>query len=147
MGIEEKDTGNTLEQRTGLLTFLCVLSFIGGGMEFFSNIILYLFNEPIKTILNEQNGDVLFGAQMDFDSLLSVSPLFFLLQAIFSFMSVFGVALMWRLNKKGFHVYTIAQIVLLIIPKLFFAGLPFPWFELSVSFVFVYFYGKSLKIF
>ncbi len=144
---ENKDTEKTLMRRTGLLTVLCVLSFIGGGMEFFSNIILYLFNEPIKTILNEQGAGTVFGVQMDFDLLLSVSPLFFLLQAVFSLMSVTGVALMWRLNKTGFHVYTVAQIVLLIIPKLFFAGIPFPWFELSVSFIFVYFYGKSLEIF
>ncbi len=146
MQLEGDDNGNVLK-RTGFLTTLCILSFAGGGMEFLSNIILYLFHEPIKAILNQQGGEALFGVQMDFDLLLSVSPLFFLSQAIFSLMSVTGVALMWRLNKTGFHIYTIAQIVLLIIPKLFFSGIPFPWFELSVSFIFVYFYGKSLKIF
>jgi len=50
------------------------------------------------------------------------------------------------LKKAGFHIYTIAQILLLIIPKLFIPNLPFPGMELLISFLFVFYYSRFLKI-
>ena len=144
--MEQEENTNKPLKRSDFLTVLCVLSFIGGGMTLLSNAFLYAFHDAVKTIIAEQNTKAFFGANIDFEALLSISPSFFLFQALFSAMSVAGVILIWKLNKKGFHIYTIAQIILLIIPKLYFTGLPFPWFELSISLFFIYFYGKSLRI-
>ena len=148
--MEEKNNNNkrvNVSKRTDLLTVLSILSFIWGGLSFLSNFILYLFNSQVHAVIKEEGLKQFFGVDMNLEALLNVHPLFFLLQALFAAMSVLGVAMMWRLNRLGFHVYTIAQIILLIIPNLFISGLPFPLFELSVAALFVYLYGKSLKIY
>ncbi len=144
--LEEKKSDNVLK-RPDLLTVLCILSFIGGGLALLSNILIYLFNDEMRTVLSSQNFQTFMGAKLNFSMFLTISPSFFLLQALFSALSIIGVALMWKMSQMGFHLYTTAQIVLLIIPKLFISGLPFPWFELSLSLLFVYLYGKSLKVF
>lgn len=142
--MDENSKDETLK-RTHLLTVLLVLSFIGGGLGFLSNMAIYLLHDEMLAVLSAQNMQSFMG--VDVAQLLSVNPLLFLSQAIFLALSVVGAIMMWQLNRSGFHVYTISQIVLLILPKLFISGIPFPWFELSLSFLFVYLYAKSLKFF
>ncbi len=142
----EKNQNQQLK-RTTLLTVLAVLSFIGGGMSIFSNAFLYFYNDEVKQLVESGALQSFSDMNLNLDLLLSISKDFFLLQALTNILSVFGVYLMWNLNKAGFHFYTIAQIILLIIPKLYLPGLPFPWFELSLSLLFVYLYAKALKMF
>ncbi len=133
--------------RTTLLTVLAVLSFIGGGLAILSNALLYFFNDEINTLLESGAVRGFPGMDMNIDLVLSLNKSFFLMQALANVLSVFGVYLMWNLKKEGFHFYTVAQIILLIIPKLYISGLPFPWFEMSLSFLFVYLYAKALRFF
>ncbi len=142
-----EENQNQQLKRTTLLTVLAVLSFIGGGMSIISNAFLYFYNDEVKQLVESGALQSFSDMNLNLDLLLSISKDFFLLQALTNILSVFGVYLMWNLNKAGFHFYTIAQIILLIIPKLYLPGLPFPWFELSLSLLFVYLYAKALKMF
>ena len=45
----------------------------------------------------------------------AVSRVSYLLQALLYIGSFIGVLYMWRLQKKGFHIYAISQILLLIV--------------------------------
>ena len=135
------------KKRTDQLTILCILTFIGSGMSMFANGLLFLTIEPIKQLLEQQDTYTFLGTEVNMDFLLDINPLFFLLQSLTLIVSIIGAYQMWNLKKVGFHLFTISQIVLLILPKLYINGLPFPTFELIISASFVYLYSKNLSYF
>ena len=133
--------GNT-PKRTKLLTVLCILTFIGSGMNFISSIMIALFYDSFiavaETISESFN---LPGLEM----LLEGKSVFFAVSALISAGSFTGAYLMWKLKKAGFHVYTIFQILLILAPMYFFE-LPTPSFlDLILSGVFVILYSTNLK--
>ncbi len=81
-----------------------------------------------------------------FELMINADSLFFFIQAIVYCISVFGAFMMWNFKKLGFHLYTIAQILLVITTQIFIPGLPFPFFEVMISLVFISFYARFLKI-
>ncbi len=130
-----------------LLKVLLILTFIGSGMTMFSNLFLFGFFDQIKAVVNSMGSSYNFlGTPMDLKPFFNVTPVFYLTQGLLSGVSLLGAILMWDLKKVGFHVYTIAQILLLIAPKFFIPGLPFPGMELLISALFVFYYSRFLKI-
>lgn len=132
-------------KRAEQLTILCILTFIGSGMSMFANGLLFLSIEPIKQLIEQQDTYTFLGTEMNMGFLLDISPFFFLFQALTLTVSIMGAYQMWNLKKVGFHLYTVSQIVLLILPKLYINELPFPTFELIISAIFVYLYSKNLS--
>ncbi len=129
-------------QRTRLLTILCILTFIGSGMNLISSFMIAAFYdtfvEVAKTFAEKFN---LPGMEMIVES----PPVFFLTTGLFYAASLTGALLMWNLKKAGFHVYTIAQILLVIAPMYFLKmqGPSMP--DLLFSGTFVILYGMNLK--
>ncbi len=130
-----------------LLKVLLILTFIGGGLTMFSNLFIFGFFNQIKAMLATQGSSYSFmGTTMNLSPFFQISSAYYLIQGFLSGMSLTGAIFMWDMRKVGFHFYTLAQICLLIVPKLFIHGLPFPGMELLISFLFVYFYYKFSKI-
>ncbi len=130
-----------------LLKVLLILTFIGSGLTMFSNLFLFGFFDQIKALLATQGSSYSFmGTTMDLTPFFAISSSFYLIQGLLSGLSLTGAVFMWDQRKVGFHFYTLAQILLLIVPKLFIHGLPFPGMELFISFLFVYLYYKFLKV-
>jgi len=60
-------------------------------------------------------------------------------------LSLLGAWIMWNLRKPGFHLYTIAQIIQVMLPNIYF-GIPgIPWAGIILSGTFVVLYGLNLK--
>ncbi len=132
----------TKPQRPTLLTVLCILTFIGSGMNLFSGLVIAGFYDVFVAVAQE------FAEKFKIpgvDLLLETKPLFFLVTAIFYAGSVVGAILMMQLKKIGFHIYTIFQILLIIAPMYFMhlasPGIP----ELFFSGLFVLLYSTNLK--
>lgn len=132
-------------KRPELLTILCILTFIGSGSSLIANGFLFLMFDQVKEIIGQQEVLSFLGSEIDLSFLLDIKPVFFLLQASLYFLSVVGAYQMFQLRKVGFHIYAVAQILLLIVPKVFIPALPFPFFELMISTVFVFLYYKNLS--
>lgn len=132
-------------QRPELLNILCILTFIGSGLSAIANGFLFLSMEPLQQLLENESTYEFLGTEVNLDFLLEINPVFFLLQSLVLLVSILGAAQMWKLKKIGFHMYTVAQILLLILPKLFINSLPFPTLELLISAIFVYLYSKNLS--
>jgi len=133
--------------RPELLKILCILTFIGGGLSLISNLTMFLTLDVVRGYLEKGMFDFL-AEDMDIsilEILVSVNSMYFMFQAILLALAVYGAYLMWNLKKIGFHLYTMAQIVLLILPQVFLPSLPFPTFELIVSLIFVTLYAKNLQ--
>jgi len=137
---------NETKNRPELLTVLCILTFIGSGTSLLANGVLYLMFDQLKELIEQQSVFSLMGSDVDLSFLLDIKSGFFLSQLLIYALSLYGAVQMFQLRKIGFHLYAIAQIALLIIPKIFVPNLPFPFFELMVSAVFVYLYYKNLHL-
>lgn len=131
--------------RPRLLTLLCIFTFIGSGLSMLSNIALFSTIDQIREMFAENPIYTILGVEMNMSIFLNVNPLFFLVQALLYSVSVSGALQMWNLRKSGFHVYTVAQIMLLIVPKIFIHDMPFPAMDLLMTGTFIYFYYLNLK--
>lgn len=142
---DNTDIPNTT--KPGLLKILCILTFIGAGLSGISNFIMFLTVDMIREAYENGIFDFLDDETMldAMELMLSANSIFFIFQALLLALSVYGAYLMWNLKKIGFHFYTIAQIVLLIVPQILLSGLPFPTFELIISLIFVTLYAKNLQ--
>jgi hypothetical protein len=129
-------------KRSQLLTILCILTFIGSGLNTFSSLFIAVFFDTFQVVAEELYAKLnLPGLEI----LMGATPQFFLVNALLYVGSVVGALFMWRQQKLGFHIYTIAQILLILAP-MYFMHLPGPSFlEVLLSGVFIILYSSQLK--
>ena len=144
------------------LAFLCILSFIGGGLSIRSDVKHLFYDSEIDTEelafnLNiEGDGDMQSFVQKASESIidfwiekqnqpkvLTISTL------LLALISVFGVFLMYRLNKKGFLVYTISNLLLILISYIYYfnntIGQVLIAFQFFFTAMFIFMYATQLK--
>jgi hypothetical protein len=127
---------------------LCILTFIGSGSSALANNIMFFTIEDWKLAYENGLFDNL-GKLFEDEALqilMNVNPGFYLLQSVIYLLSLIGAILMWNLRKTGFHVYTVAQILLLISYNLFLSSQPFPFIPLLLSVTFILLYAKNLSL-
>ena len=130
------------ETRPGWLMVLCILTFISSGVScLFTGIYSSL------PMIMEQARDMMvsmYGDKVDVSQALVVQPrMYYLLLCLLYAASVTGAAFMLGLRKVGFHIYTVAQALLLVAPVLF-VHLPFDVGGLLVTVAFVLLYATFL---
>jgi len=135
-------------QRPDGLTFICVLSFIGGGLSFISNITIYSVYSELLLAFEDGNFMELPGVDMKmvFNLLKTSGRSYYLFMAIAYVVSIYGVYKIWNLKKIGIHFYAIAQIVLLILPLIFIDSSLSVLPSLIFTAAFIYIYTRYLKI-
>jgi len=129
--------------RPNLLTVLCILSLVNGGLTLISSIIIgSFFNQFVVIATDFAEKFKLPGMEM----ITEGSPVFFFVNALLYAASITGVVLMFRLKKNGFHIYTISQILLILAP-MYFYHLPGPSiFDIILTGTFVMLYYIHLKL-
>ena len=126
---------------------MCILTFIGSGSSALANNIMFFTIEDWRLAYENglfENLGKLFEDEA-LQILMNVNPGFYLLQSVFYLISLIGAILMWNLRKTGFHLYTVAQILLLISYNLFLSSQPFPFIPLLLSVTFILLYAKNLS--
>lgn len=131
--------------RPELLKLLCILTFVGSGLSMFSNVALFSVIGQVREMFAEDPIYTVLGVEMNMSIFLNVNSWFFFIQAVLYSLSFSGAWQMWKLNKIGFHIYSVAQILLLIVPKLFISDMPFPAMDLVLTGSFIYFYYLNVK--
>ncbi|MCD4665330.1 MAG: hypothetical protein K8R68_08660 [Bacteroidales bacterium] len=126
--------------RPELLTVLCILTFIGSGLATFSNMFLYLSYEEVLNTMDEMNMNL-----PEFDLIMSGGRKFFLTGFILYIISLSGAFRMWRLRKIGFHLYTGAQIFILLLPVVLINNYQFSIISLILTATFIIAYASNLK--
>ena len=152
-------------KRPEMLTVLCILSFINAVYNIISNFNSFVFYDFFQNMLGQmKNGEGMFEGMAEqmgdnWEMMTQASSLaysigrgYYLLEMILYVASFIGVLMMWRLQKKGFHVYTIAQFLMLISTSVFVTskvggGFPFEQILWTALFVFMYYshYKKSMQ--
>lgn len=142
-------------QRPFGLSLFCVLSFINAVYQVIVGTVLFLSfnflkelfsNEDFLEQLEESNvamGD--FTAAID--ALFAPGRSYYIILALLYAASFVGVYYMWKLLKKGFHIYAIAQILILIAEVLMLSNVTgeSPWGSVVITVVFISMYYIHYK--
>ena len=151
-------------RRPEMLTVLCVLSFINAVWNALSNLVSFAFYGTFQSVLKQmKDGEGMFAEMAEqmgdsWTTMVEASELafsvgrgYYFLEMILFVTSFVGVMMMWKLQKRGFHVYTIAQILMLIVTSVFVTskvgGFPFGPIFWTALFVFSYYshYKKVMR--
>lgn len=128
------------QKRPDLLTVLCVLTFIGSGLSFFSYLMFSMSFDSIS--------EALYESEIDFpgiDVMLNTPISFYYSGTLLFGVSFYGAIKMWNLKKAGFHLYTASQILLLILQTIYLSQFGFPFLSVFITAIFVLLYTKNLK--
>jgi hypothetical protein len=130
-------------KRPLLLTVLCILTFIGSGLNIFSSLFIGIFFEQFVSVALE------IAEKFNLPGVESITQaprLFFFSSALFYIGSLAGAVFMWNMRKIGFHIYTVSQILLIIAP-MYFMKLPGPsLLEVILSALFIILYSIHLRL-
>jgi len=153
--IQLNDFENPKPQRPSTLSLFCVLSFINAVYQFvvgtatflMFNVLKELFNDEEYLEMMEKYGFDLETSENAMGAIFSVSRSYFLITALLYIGSFVGVYYMWKLQKRGFHVYAIAQILILIVEVLMYANVTgaSPWGSVVMTAVFIAIYYTHYK--
>ncbi|MCK4570250.1 MAG: hypothetical protein KAT76_08160 [Bacteroidales bacterium] len=137
---EQQNITESKPKRPQLLTILCILTFIGSGFGVFVFFIVAVNYEGTMEIMR-----TVYANMPEARFLLDAPRDFFLISFIISASSVMGAVLMWNLRKTGFHIYTSAQLINLILPFIYFGGETNPFLNILLTALFVYLYARNLQ--
>jgi hypothetical protein len=143
-------------KRPEMLTVLCILSFLNAVYNGIVNFFSFAFYDSFRTMFEQMSkGEGMFeGMEEQLDGMetmlqasllaFSVGKGYYLFKMLLFVASFVGVLMMWKLQKKGFHVYTIAQFLMLIVTSVFVTskidgGFPFGAILWTALFVFMYY--------
>ncbi len=128
--------------RPKLLTVLCVLSYIMGGVASLSYFMIFSMYSEIMPQLAEASDQF-----PGFEMFLGAGRSFFLTGFVLYFISIIGVSLMWRFRKAGFHFYTGAQVMILLMPLFYIQDFLFPFFDGVLTLLFILLYSRFYRLF
>ncbi|MCL2413696.1 MAG: hypothetical protein FWC94_00365 [Bacteroidales bacterium] len=144
------NTEQNKPKRSTLLTVFLVLTFIGSGLSLLSNGTFALLFSHMIDLMHDLADSETWGAVFNDASIAQAEKLGVLgyaLPAILYLFSLIGAVLMWKLNKRGFHLYATAQIIILFVPMMVGTG-NFPGiFPTLLTALFIFVYARELKIF
>lgn len=142
--MEEINASDTPKQTSPpvMLRVLCVLTFVGSSFGCLSYGIIGLmhgyFQANLNLIPDDQNRELI-------AILLSGGHIYFALSSLLYAISFAGAIYMWKMRKRGFHLYTSAQMLLLILPMAMIKSFPMPGATIFVTIAFIWFYSRFLK--
>ena len=123
-----------------MLTFLCIITFIGSGMG-----VVGFFAVAIDYEASLEALQLLYADMPEASFLLNAPQDFFVISLILMMASVMGAVLMWNLRKVGFHLYTSSQLIYLILPFIYFNNETNPFLNIILTALFVYLYARNLQ--
>lgn len=148
--LESYDQKKYKEDRSSFLTFLCVLTFIGSGFSFLSYVSVGMsFGTFRQLIFETDTYEAYFsaapGMRSSVEIMFALPRWYFFLNGLLYAASFAGAILMWRLRRVGFHVYTIAQCLLILLGMLVVPGTGVPYGSILWTGLFVAGYASNLK--
>ncbi|MBR3959410.1 MAG: hypothetical protein IKJ81_05090 [Bacteroidales bacterium] len=133
------------KMRLRSLHIVLILSFIGSGYDFISYMLTGLVHPLMKSTY--YSGSLTLPSEMTvyFEQILETPRSFFFCGAILYCLSFIGVLFMWRLRKSGFHLYTLAQLLVLLITVLFLGRGALSLGSVMFTLLFVVYYYIALR--
>lgn len=134
--------GNIRGIRKPGLTLICILTFAGSGILSLSMLLLFAIYDQIPFILSAADTQL---KERELILLIENAPrYYFLIISIIQAISLTGAIIMWNLRKVGFHIYTTAQLLLLLVPFFILPGYTVLISEAIITAVFIAAYRLNM---
>lgn len=124
------------KKRPGLLTVLCILTFIGSGLSILFWLFAIVGLGSILGFLGNVPGFSAAGGESTI-----IYPIVLLLLAIVLLLSAI---MMWNLKKMGYYLYVLVKVLGIILPIIL-IGAAFKITMLIIPVIFIVLYGLNLK--
>ena len=130
--------------RRNLRIFL-VLSIIGSGMYFMASLVWGVTLPSMKAVY--ESGELSVPEEMTVmvEQMINTPRSFYLCSALLYATSLIGVVLMWNIRKSGFHLYTLAQLLVLLIGVLFLGKDRLSLGDVMLTVLFITYYYIALR--
>lgn len=127
------------------LRIVLVLSMIGSSLYMLSNLMWGFMQPAISNIYN--TGELQVPSEMTtlLEKMLRTPRSFFFCSALLNAISLTGVIMMWSLRKIGFHLYTLAQLLILMITILFLGRYNTNIGDIMFTLLFITYYFLAFK--
>lgn len=127
------------------MRIVLVLSFIGSGTSFFSYLMMSIGFSSMQAMYSA--GELTFPSEMTvfFEQLMETPRAFFVCSALLYAMSIGGLTLMWNIRKNGFHMYTLAQLLLLLVTVLFLGRERLALGDVMLTLLFIVYYFVAMR--
>ena len=133
--------------RPQMLGVICILTFIWSGYGLLYNSMYALFYDTFKELFTNTEFPANYKEMKPaLLQVLQAGRFFFVVGFVLSFFSLFGAIKMWKLQKNGFHFYTISQIIMLMLPLVFIKDGNFQSTDFLITAMFVSMYATHLKV-
>lgn len=106
-------------KNTTLFHILLVITFISAGLSALSYLMTAAMLPTVQQVYADNPGLLPEQLSVMMQQLLDTPRSYFLGAGLLYGLEVLGAALMWRLRWPGFHCYTLARLLLLLLPLLF----------------------------
>tara|TARA_B100000768_G_scaffold63893_1_gene61733 strand:+ start:126 stop:593 length:468 start_codon:yes stop_codon:yes gene_type:complete len=140
-----QNTSSNMNERPVLLKVLCLLSWVGSGIQIIVSTLYSLFiNQAVKQeMYNLLPNQEMVDMYKDIFNLMDKTSIWYL---ILYLGNVAFVHMMWNFKKMGFYGYSLIQVLILLVP---FSVNPFDFNQLLISslfpIIFIVLYGINLK--
>ncbi len=125
-----------INNRPEFLSALCILTFIGSSITFIGYFLASLFFERASEWIVKYSS---------WSTTESISPLYFTVLMAVSALSLTGAIRIWKLHRDGFFLYSVAQILLLLLPVVWINTDAFSSVNLIFALLFIVGYGLNWK--
>lgn len=139
---QQENTDIKLNNRPQSLSFICILSFIGSGISALTALLVLLIFDAVPALVEQ--GGLPQAIEMN-EILQKAGKSFFAVMLVLYVASFFGVFQMWKQQKTGFHIYTLAQLLLLLVPLLMISGFTLPVSNWLLTLTFIGAYALNLR--
>ncbi len=140
---EEQQRIFNLQKRS--LNIVLILSMIGSGLYCLSSLSWGLTAPTIQQMVDAGAIKIQDSMTVAFEQMIETPRSFYLWSALLYAVSLTGVILMWKLRKLGFHLYTLAQLFVLVITVLFLGKERLLLGDVMFTLLFVTYYYFSLR--
>lgn len=146
----EEEPKPILVKRTSSLTFICILTFVFSGLMFLSSLFYSFYYHYIPGFIQSSPFTKLVSGMEGMTEAIKImteaSIWYYIFNTILYGVSLTGAILMFRLRKVGFHLYTVAQILILITPMVYLAGYKTDFASTVITAIFIFLYYTNLRL-
>jgi hypothetical protein len=137
-------------KRPSGLTVICILTFIFSGLMFISSSFDCIYYNYLPEFIKSSSFSKVIsgieGLAETMKAMIAVNIWFYIFNALLSGISLTGAFLMFRLRKVGFHLYTLSQILLMIVPLIYLPGYKTDIANTVITAIFIFLYYTNLRI-
>lgn len=144
-----------------MMSILLICSFINACLKIISSLIMFIGTPVLATMLeNGQLEEIMqpFFASMSEENIrtmmdsvrttISIKPIYHIITGLLFIGSLIGVVKMLKINKTGLHIYSIAQLCMILASSIYvYKHLPTSpfWSDLMVTVLFIVIYHIGFK--